>query len=195
MKIGIFGGSFNPVHLGHYAIVSQLLAIGKVDKVIVIPSYQNPLKKETPVTPVKIRLQMLEETFQGDKNVEILDYEVKREELSYTWKTLSYLKQKYPHDQLYLVMGEDAYEQFESWRSPDEIIKLAHLMVFYRPAQCRKSGTYKDGKYINQTEWIEVTIPDISATEIRNVAENKIKNRERIHPNAIKTWEKFKKDE
>ena len=195
MKIGIFGGSFNPVHFGHYTIVSQLFEIGKVDKVIVIPSYQNPLKKETPVTPVEIRLKMLKETFQEFKNVEILDYEVKRQELSYTWKTLSHLKQKYPDDQLYFVMGEDAFEQFDSWRSPDKIVKLAHLLIFFRSAQRGEKSEHKTGKYRHHTEWVEVTVPDISATEIRNSSVEKVKNMKSLHPNAVKTWEKFKNDE
>lgn len=195
MKIGIFGGSFNPVHLGHFTIVEQLLAIGKVDRVLVVPSFQNPLKADVPVTPLKVRLKMLKETFQALENVEILDYEVKRQELSYTLDTLSYLKGVYPNDSLHLVMGEDSFEQLDQWKNPEQILKLAKLLVFYRPAQRGSNHGEKMIKYKDRVEWVKVTIPDISATEIRNMPIEAVQREEKIHPNAIKTWEIFKNDE
>lgn len=195
MKIAIFGGSFNPVHLGHYTIVSQLLAIGKVDRVIVIPSYQNPLKKGVPVTPPKVRLEMLEKTFGELDQVDILDYEIKRKELSFTEKTLQHLKEKYPNDQLYLVMGEDSYAQFEHWKSPGTIVQYANLMVFFRPALREMYPTPENGIYDAYTEWIEVSVPDISATEIRNAPLDLLRNKPVLHPEAFKVWEKFKNAE
>ena len=190
MKIGIFGGSFNPVHRGHFEIVNQVLLSEKVDHVIVVPAYQNPLKNTLPVLPEKLRWEMLCATFSSLDNVGISDFELSRPKLSYTYKTLEFLQKSYPEDQLYLMMGEDSFAQFHLWREVGKITKLVDLLIFRRPA-LRKKVIPPIVKTTN-VEWAQVRIPKISSTEIRGTTTEKVEEKKWLHPDALSIWKRYK---
>ena len=132
MKVGIFGGSFNPVHLGHVAIVREALKQELVDRIIIVPAYQNPLKAQVPGVPEKLRWQMLNRTFAEFDQVEISSFEIGQRTLSYTHKTLEHFQAELPDARLHLLMGSDSYCLFHKWSNPEKIFSLADILVFPR---------------------------------------------------------------
>ncbi|MDH5560189.1 MAG: nicotinate (nicotinamide) nucleotide adenylyltransferase [Deltaproteobacteria bacterium] len=194
MDIAVFGGSFSPVHFGHYLIITEILKIGKVQKCLVIPTFQNPLKKKLSLLPERVRWKMLQETFSEIKQVELLDYELKQKKVNFTVDTLEYISHRFPKDHLYLLMGEDAFQHFSFWHQPEKILTLARIVVFFRPKE--RSMPSNESKYDKSAgiEWLSVTIPDISASEIRKSSLTKIQDKGWIHPNAFETWNKYIND-
>jgi nicotinate-nucleotide adenylyltransferase len=192
MNIGIFGGSFNPVHLGHYEIVRQLHLSANIDKVIVVPTFQNPLKRTTPVLPNHYRKEMLEKTFSSFKTVEISSFELDNKNISYTHNTLAHYKKIYKGHQFYLIVGEDAFASFHLWAEVDTIFRLAKILVFFRPTQ----RTHPPGALLFSSspnvKWLSIKIPDISATEIRDAPVSTVIRNNWLHPNAVGVWKHFK---
>ncbi len=183
MNIAIFGGSFNPVHLGHYEIVRQTLQLFNMSKVIVVPAYQNPLKNSLPSVPEELRIKMLDLTFKTHKNVEISEFELQKRKISYTYQTLSHYKKQYSNHQLYLIMGEDAFSSFHLWAEADKIIELSNILVFYRPG-IEKSKS----ESLTEVQWIKTIIPDISASEVRQSSIATVKKNCWLHPDAFEVW-------
>lgn len=134
MKIGIFGGSFNPPHVGHLNSLQTVLKKVGLDKILVVPAEQSPLKTPTDGPTSQHRLEMTKIAVQswGDQ-YEVLDLEIKRGGQSYTVDTLKEIKQANPEAELFLIFGADHFFQFENWKSPDKILDLASLVVTSRP--------------------------------------------------------------
>lgn len=153
MKIGIFGGSFNPIHWGHIHLAIALLEAKKLNEIWFIPNHISPFKKEVEVEG-KSRLQMVKKAIQGIPGFKVLDIEVKKRGKSYTIDTVRTLKEKYPHYQFFLILGDDLLKDFHQWKEVDELVKLAPPLVGSR------NGIVQKGV---------VPIPrvEISATEIR----------------------------
>lgn len=132
----IFGGTFDPFHLGHAHVISKLLEAYKFEKLWVIPCGQNPLKLgETRTTALQrlelTRLGILELGLPG---VEVLDWEAKQSGPSFTVETLQkFYRELRPKEAPALILGTDAFAHFETWKSPTEILKLTHLVVVKRP--------------------------------------------------------------
>ena len=132
-RIGIFGGTFNPVHIGHIQAAKQALTALHLDRVLLIPDHIAPHKELPTGSPTpQQRLDMLRIAVQDCPGLEISDIELRREGVSYTYLTIQELKRMYPHDQLVLLMGTDMFTSFDSWRNPEEILKNASLGVFCR---------------------------------------------------------------
>ena len=132
-RIGIFGGTFNPVHIGHIQAAKQALTALHLDRVLLIPDHIAPHKELPTGSPTpQQRLDMLRIAVQDCPGLEISDIELRREGVSYTYLTIQELKRLYPHDQLVLLMGTDMFTSFDSWRNPEEILKNASLGVFCR---------------------------------------------------------------
>lgn len=129
MKIGIYGGSFNPIHLMHKEIVEQLLNKGYVDKVIILPT-GNYYKKKNLLKGEK-RILMLEMTFKDDERISICDYEFKNNLIS-TYRSLDYLQSRYPGDELYFIMGADNLIGFNTWKNYDYILDNYNLLIIDR---------------------------------------------------------------
>ena len=118
-RIGIYGGTFNPPHLGHIGAARCAAAALGLDRLLVIPDRIAP-HKQLPVdspTPEQ-RLEMVRLSFGGEPNVEVSDLELKREGVSYTYQTVEQLKEMYPEAKLYLMMGTDMFTSFHQWRNP-----------------------------------------------------------------------------
>ncbi len=188
MKVGIFGGSFNPVHLGHYEIVREVLNRQLVEKMIIVPAYQNPLKAQTPILPEKLRWKMLEKTFACFDQLEISDFEIKQKQLSYTYKTLDFYQTQLPNAQFFLIMGADAFKLFHKWSNPDKILSRTQLIVFPRPKQTQAEKPIHSPIAPNKIHWINYHIPEISATEIRNTSFDQLKKVPMLHPDIMELW-------
>ena len=132
-RIGIYGGTFNPPHIGHIRAAKFAVDSLKLDRLLVIPSCISPHKvlPENSATPEQ-RLRMLELSIGHQEKIEISDLELQRGDTSYTYETVAQVRQLYPDSELILFMGTDMFLSFDSWRNPAEILKNAALGVFYR---------------------------------------------------------------
>ncbi|MBR5250471.1 MAG: nicotinate (nicotinamide) nucleotide adenylyltransferase [Clostridia bacterium] len=130
MKIGIFGGTFAPIHNGHVKIAKSALHQLALDKLIIMPNGLPP-HKETTISKYD-RLKTTQLAFEGMPNTIVSDYEITQQGANYSYKTLQYLKTIYPNDQLFFVVGGDSLRDFQWWRNPQEILDMATLVVATR---------------------------------------------------------------
>ncbi|MGM9661359.1 MAG: nicotinate (nicotinamide) nucleotide adenylyltransferase [Faecousia sp.] len=133
-RIGIYGGTFNPPHIGHIQAAKQAVTTLGLCKLLLIPAYAPPHKAVLPSNSptAEQRLEMLRIAVAGCPEMEASDLELEREGVSYTCETVELLRQRYPKAELVLLMGTDMFLSFESWMHPEEILKDASLGVFYR---------------------------------------------------------------
>ena len=131
-NIAVFGGSFNPVHNGHIALAQKMRDKFSLDEIILIPTFQTPLKDNTPMVSPEHRLNMLRLAFKSIDYVQVSDIEIKREGKSYTVDTLSEIVKKYPDDKLHFIVGADAFMQLPLWRFPEIIFRLAKVLTIAR---------------------------------------------------------------
>ena len=136
MRIGILGGTFDPIHLGHLAAARAAIDCAGLDRVLLIPTGQPP-HRSAAVADARQRLEMCRLAIDDDSTFEVSDLEVRRGGISYTADTLTELRRIYPTAELFLILGWDAARLFATWRVPDEISRLATVVVVSRPG----SGT------------------------------------------------------
>ena len=173
-RIGIFGGTFNPVHIGHIQAAKQALAALHLDRVLLIPDHIAPHKELPTGSPTpQQRLDMLRIAVQDCPGLEISDIELRREGVSYTYLTIQELKRLYPHDQLVLLMGTDMFTSFDSWRNPEEILKNASLGVFCRGDKKEKQAIAAQTERMEamgaQVELAHNDVIAISSTQMRRL--------------------------
>ena len=133
MRIGILGGSFDPVHLGHLLLADQALSEAKLDQVLFVPAGVPPHKPDRQLASSDARLEMLRLATGGNCSFQISTCELQREGISFTVDTLRYLHEQRKADDLFLLMGADSLAEFHTWKSPEEICQLATPIVFSRP--------------------------------------------------------------
>ena len=134
MKIGIFGGTFDPVHQGHLVVARHVREQFCLDRIYFIPVHISPHKTtEVPLVSGEHRLQMLELAIQNDDGFYVSDLELKREGISYTVDTVDAFLRDFPNDTLYLILGADSYQHFSSWKNPEKIENGAHILIAPRP--------------------------------------------------------------
>lgn len=155
MKIALFGGSFDPVHLGHIEVVKKALKELDIDKLIVVPNYLNPLKSSFSA-PAKLRFKWLKEVFKDFKNVEISDYEIKKNRPVFSIETINHFKPTY------FIIGSDNLNTLYKWKNIDEILKKVEFVVAKR-GEIDKTLLNK----YNIKKVLNVNIP-ISSTKIRD---------------------------
>ncbi len=163
MKIGIFGGSFNPPHKMHKKIALKLIQKSYVDQIIYVPTGNKYQKKE--LIDVKYRLEMLELMTKNNKNLFVSDYEVKNI-LTYTYQTLDYFKSIYPNDEIYFICGSDNLKEITTWKNYKYILNTYKILVIKRD-----NDNVKDIINALKTNNIilsEISPQKISSTKIRN---------------------------
>ena len=169
MKIGLFFGSFNPIHNGHLVIASTMLNETNLDKVWFVVSPQNPFKSTKSLLHEFDRLDMVRAAIEGDDRLEASDIEFQMPKPSYTVDTLTYLKDKYPSYEFVLIMGEDNLTHFHKWKNYEQII--SNFEVFTYPRPNNPTTVFHDHEKVTITA---AALMDISSTYIRNcIAANK----------------------
>ena len=176
-KIGVYGGSFNPPHLGHGLAVREMCRVLGLDHVFLIPALDPPHKTLAAGSPdPQARAQMLRLMFRDDERVEISDLELHRQGPSYTADTIEALHKRYPADQLYLLMGTDMFLSFANWFHPEIICQYANLVVVHRDVdnEALTKQMQKLAKELQQQFHTEVTILNnrvfaASSTEVRRM--------------------------
>jgi nicotinate-nucleotide adenylyltransferase len=169
-KAAFFGGSFDPIHLGHLNLAIEIYEKLKLDKILFCPTYISPFKKNKKAIANPIdRYNMIKKAIKKIKGFEVLDIEIKQKKVSYTIDTLKKLKDLYD---LKLLITEDALDKFNKWKNYKEILKLTHLIIATRFE--KKIKKYKNLNLKNKN-FIFTNIFEISSTEIRNrLKKNKI---------------------
>ena len=133
MKIGIYGGTFNPIHTGHIHAAKQAQEILGLDRLLLIPDRIAPHKQIPSGSPTpEQRMEMLRLAVAGEEGMETCDLELRREGPSYTYLTVEALREEYPDAELFLLMGTDMFLSFHTWRNPERITANAALAVMYR---------------------------------------------------------------
>lgn len=161
-KVGIFGGTFDPIHMGHLITAQSVKEIRKLDKIIFIPSFVSPHKADIKSSTPEHRLNMIK---LATKEVPFFDYsemEILKGGISYTVNTLSELKKKY--DELEFIIGYDNIFNFNSWKNPDEIVKLTKILVLRRKSSLPPPH---NDKYVESALFVQTRGIEISATDIR----------------------------
>lgn len=132
-KIGLFFGSFNPIHIGHLIIANYLANYTDLDEVWFVVSPQNPFKEKKNLGNMYDRLEMVNLAVEGTEKLRVSDVEFSLPQPSYTIDTLAYLKEKYPAKDFSLIMGEDNLSSFPKWKNAHIILRDYRLMVYPRP--------------------------------------------------------------
>ncbi len=136
MTIGLFGGSFNPVHNGHITLAKHMLAAASLDEIWFVVSPQNPFKKSIDLLPEKTRLEMTAIALNNEEHIVASDYEFRLPRPSYTWNLLENLKKDYPQHEFVLIMGADNWMVFNKWSHSSEILKNYRILVHSRDDIC-----------------------------------------------------------
>ena len=163
MRIGILGGTFDPIHEGHLALARAACREIKLDRVIFVPARQHPLKEkgETIASP-KHRLALAMRGIENDPKFEVSDCEIRRSGLSYTVDTLRALRKEYPKPhELFFITGGDWGKSLDQWKDIDTIFSLAQFVVANRPGFDLK-------RVPHQVQTLEFVPLDISSTEVRS---------------------------
>jgi len=167
MKIGILGGTFNPIHIGHLILAEEAREKLKLDRIIFVPTYLPPHKDNSDIALAKDRLAMIGLAISGNRYFSVSDLEIKRDGRSYTIDTIKEFKNIYPHDELYFIIGSDLLKYLDEWRDLNEIIKMVKFIVATRPG-------YPLEKIPSYISTVAIRAVDISGFEIRRcLKENK----------------------
>ena len=143
-NIGLFFGSFNPIHIGHLIIANYMINFSDLTEVWFVISPQNPFKEKKTLLSEHHRLELVRIAIEDNNNLKVSDIEFKLPQPSYTINTLTYLQEKYPKKKFSLIMGEDNLKTFHKWKNYEEIIKYYELYIYPRP-NCKQ-----DSKLENQ---------------------------------------------
>ncbi|MGQ0764099.1 MAG: nicotinate-nucleotide adenylyltransferase [Gemmatimonadota bacterium] len=132
MRIGLFGGTFDPPHVGHIVVASDAFESLSLDQLVFIPNAIQPLKADSRQAGPRERLEMTRLATAGDSRFAVDDSEVERGGLSYTVDTLRRYRSRFVHDELFFLVGADVRGTFSRWREPERIVELAHIAVLNR---------------------------------------------------------------
>jgi nicotinate-nucleotide adenylyltransferase len=132
MKLGIYGGSFDPVHIGHLLVAQAAVEELGLDKLFFVPAAQSPFKSENEIAPAEIRLKLLRLALAGKTNCEIDDQEIRRGGVSYTIETLRDYAKRFPVAKLFYLIGADNISKLSEWREANELAKLAEFAAIPR---------------------------------------------------------------
>jgi nicotinate-nucleotide adenylyltransferase len=160
MRIGLYFGSFNPIHTGHLIIASHVAEHSDIDKVWFVVSPQNPLKMSNTLLNEYDRLHLVNTALENDDRFRVSDIEFKLPRPSYTIDTLTHLNEKYPQHSFRIIMGSDSYCNIEHWKNYELLVKNYTLLVYNRPGFEVKDNIY------NATI-LNAPLLDISSTLIR----------------------------
>lgn len=161
-KIGLFFGSFNPVHIGHLVIANYMAYYTELDEVWFVVSPQNPLKKSSNLANMYDRLEMVNLAIEDSERLKACDIEFSLPKPSYTIDTLIFLQEKYPHFDFVLIMGQDNLQSLEKWKNYEILIRDFSIYVYPRPGY--DSGMFADHPSVLLTKTPQM---EISSTFIR----------------------------
>lgn len=182
MDLGLFGGTFNPIHLGHLRVAEEVREALGLDRVMFLPARVPPHKELVGLAPSQIRLELVRRAVAGNPFFEVSDLELNRDGPSYSVDTLVEMRGRLrPKDRLWFLVGADAFREIETWHRYEELFRLADVAVMGRPPdrlplpaprsiadQFEPSGTGYRHATGREVRFVPVTLLDISSTNIRS---------------------------
>ena len=163
MNIGLFGGSFNPIHNGHVRLAKSLLQKAALDEVWFLVSPQNPFKQDQQLLDDDKRLQLVRLALKEEPQLMASDFEFHLPKPSYTWNTLQALEQEYPERKFTLLIGGDNWEAFDKWYRYEDILKRYPIIVYPRKGSKVSDVKFQD----SDIQIVETPLINISSTQIR----------------------------
>lgn len=166
MRLGVFGGTFDPIHMAHLIIVEWMRVELLLDRVLIIPASKPPHKNASELSEVQMRMAMVRLAIADHPFLEASDIEIQRASISYTVETLFLLAQKYQLDRkhLFLLLGGDSLNDLHRWHQPEQIFKIATVVSAPRPGV---TVLRSDNDLIRNVIWVDSPLVEISATQIR----------------------------
>lgn len=166
MKIGLYFGSFNPIHTGHLIIAGHILNETELQKIWFVVSPQNPFKPSSGLLNEYHRLFLVQKAIDPDIRLRAIDIEFTLPKPSYTIHTLTYLQEKYPSYEFSVIMGSDSFQNLDKWKNGDVIRANYPILVYRRP------GFDADASVFPKVNVLDAPLLDISATHIRELVRN-----------------------
>ena len=166
MRIGLFGGTFDPLHIGHLIIAETVHSDFSLDQIIFIPAAVSPHKVGKNLSPADIRLEMVRRTIDHCTHFNVSDVEIQNEKISYTVDTVRWFREaeQWHHDELYLLIGSDSFLELNTWKDPELILEQVHMLVVGRPGF--EIQTVEE-RFRDNVTIIDGPLIDISSSEIR----------------------------
>ena len=189
VRIGIFGGSFNPIHLGHTALAAYICEQGLVDEVWLMVSPQNPLKQDLTLLDENERLAMARLAVAPYPMLRVCNFEFTLPRPSYTYHTLQALRTAYPDHEFSLIIGEDNWNNFHRWYRGDDIVRETPIIVYPRSSENSEhsESTKELSTFKHQLSILENSpILPYSSTEIRNIIAHGKDASHMLHPDVAK---------
>jgi len=166
MKIGLFFGSFNPIHNGHLIIANHILNEADLNKLWFVISPQNPFKQSATLLNEYDRFHLVQKAVEGDNRLKASDIEFSLPKPSYTSHTLAYLKEKYPSYEFVIIVGSDSFQNLGNWKNAEAIIKNYPVIIYKRP------GFEITNELNASIQIMDAPLLEISATYIRDLIKN-----------------------
>jgi nicotinate-nucleotide adenylyltransferase len=167
MNVGLFFGSFNPIHTGHLIIANWVLNETDIEKIWLVVSPQNPFKLERDLLSEGHRLTLAQKGVSGDQRLEVSDIEFELSKPSYTFLTLSLLKEKFPGNTFFLIMGSDSFQSLDQWKNFESIVSNHKIFIY------KRLGFEVTNKINAEIEILNTPLLEISSTNIRELIKNK----------------------
>ena len=176
MRIGLYGGTFDPIHTGHLIVIENAINYMNLDKVIILPSSNPPHKKHKKKTATNIRVEMVAEAIKDNDKIILSTYESTDQTVRYTHETIRYFKKYFSEDEIFYILGEDSFLTIDTWRNYEDILD-ENIIVFTR------SNIDSDSELVKKVEIIKKDNPNIflinnlniniSSTLIRGLVKDK----------------------
>lgn len=169
LKIGFFGGTFDPIHNGHLSLAKQAIVQAGLERLLLCPAYHAPLRSAKPFFEAKDRVRMLEKVADEHPEIEIFPYEISQEKVCFTYETLLEVRKKYAQPEILLLLGADQFNKLPHWKFIDELAKIVTFLVFSRSSDMTLSAPpFPEIKF----EQMQNELIDLSSTTIRQKIRN-----------------------
>ena len=166
MRIGLFGGTFDPLHIGHLLIAEVVRGDFPLDRVMFIPAAISPHKVGYDLSPPEVRLEMVQCAIERDDGFEVSDVEIRNNNISYTVDTIKWFRaeEKWRNEELYLIIGSDSFFELNTWKNPEMILQQVHVLVVNRPGFDIQNA---EQQYRDRITVINGPLLDVSSSDIR----------------------------
>ena len=182
-KIGLYFGTFNPIHVGHLIIANHMVEHSDLDEIWMVVTPHNPFKKKSSLLENHHRLELVYRATEDYSKIKPSDIEFKLPQPNYTVHTLAHISDIHPDKEFCLIMGEDNLKSFHKWKNFETILDLYHIYVYPRISEGKTENQFENHTKIHK---VDAPIVEISSTMIRN----EIKNKKNIKPLLTKeVWE------